>query len=106
MSNVTAQPTSDSSVVIRAATTDDVDDLRRLAALDSARALIGTVLVAESGGRIRAALSVDEGRAVADPFAPSAPLVELLRTRAERLRGPRAGQLGFAGRLRLLPARP
>ncbi len=79
-------PVSDSSVVIRVATAVDLDELRRLAALDSARALLGTVLVAESDGHIRAALSVDEGRAVADPFVPTAAFVELLRTRATLLR--------------------
>jgi hypothetical protein len=32
-------------------------------------------------------MSVDNGHAVADPFRPSADLVELLRLRAARLRG-------------------
>jgi hypothetical protein len=105
MSNVIRRiPIRESSVVIRVATAVDVDDLRRLAALDSARALLGTVLVAESDGRIHAALSVDEGRAIADPFEPSAPLVELLETRASLLRTERR-RARRSSRLRLLPAR-
>jgi hypothetical protein len=106
MSNVTRISIPESSVVIRVATAVDVDDLRRLAALDSARALLGTVLVAESDGRIRAALSLDEERAIADPFEPSAPLVELLQTRASLLHAERAQRAHRSGRLRLLPARP
>ena len=72
MPNATNIPAGESTVVIRVATPADLDDLRRLAALDSARALLGTLLVAESDGEIRAAYSVDEGRAIADPFVPTA----------------------------------
>jgi hypothetical protein len=105
MSNVTRIPIRESSVVIRVATAVDVHDLRRLAALDSARALLGTVLVAESDGQIRAALSLDEERAIADPFEPSAPLVELLQARASLLRTERAQGAHRDGRMRLLHAR-
>jgi hypothetical protein len=106
MSNAPHIPTSESTVVIRIATPADLDELRRLAALDSARALLGTVLVAQSDGHIRAAYSVEEGRAVADPFVPSAGLVELLKARSALLRGERPARAGGARRLRLLPARP
>ena len=58
------------TVVIRHAAADDMDALRRLAALDSARALMGDVLVAESDGTVLAAYSVDEQRAIADPVRP------------------------------------
>src|SRR4051794_39270551 len=51
-------PVAEATVVIRVATAADRDDLRRLAALDSARPLDGTVLVAESDGQIRAAYGV------------------------------------------------
>src|SRR4051794_5090248 len=68
MHTVTAIPASESTVVIRVATPADREDLRRLAELDSALALRGMVLVAEGDGQIRAAWSVDEGRAIADPF--------------------------------------
>ncbi|HEX2412948.1 MAG TPA: hypothetical protein VHJ39_17425 [Solirubrobacteraceae bacterium] len=67
------------SLVLRPATSVDAADLERLAALDSAEPLEGNVLVAYAGGDLRAALDVDTDRAVADPFYPSAELVDLLR---------------------------
>jgi hypothetical protein len=106
MSNAPHIPKSESTVVIRIATPADLDDLRRLAALDSARALLGTVLVAQSDGQIRAAYSIEEGRAIADPFVPSAGHVELLKARSALLRGERSAARLTARRLRLLPARP
>ena len=66
-------------LVIRPATPVDADQLQRLAALDSAEPLTGEVVLAYAGGDVRAALSVDTGRAVADPFWRSAELVDLLR---------------------------
>jgi hypothetical protein len=106
MPNTPLIPVGDATVVIRVATPADLDDLRRLAALDSARALLGTVLVAQSDGEIRAAYSVDEARAVADPFVPTAGLVELLKARTALLRGERAGPARARRRLRLATARP
>ena len=77
-----------SPLTLRPATSADAADLERLAALDSASPLKGDVLVAYAGGELRAALSVDSGRSVADPFWPSADLVELLHAAAgERPRG-------------------
>jgi hypothetical protein len=69
-------------LVLRPATSVDSADLERLAALDSARPLEGDVLLAYAGGAVRAALSLDSGRVVADPFWPSAELVDLLRAAA------------------------
>ena len=40
---------------------------------------MGDVLVAESNGTVRAAYSVDEQRAIADPFVPTAGLVSAAR---------------------------
>ena len=95
------------TVVIRRAATDDLDALRYLAALDSARALLGDVLVAESGGVVRAAYSVDERRAIADPFVHTAGLVTLLETRAAPLREARPKRnRGPSSAVRALPARP
>jgi hypothetical protein len=68
-----------SPLVLRPATTVDAGALERLAALDSARPLTGEVMLAYAGGDVRAALSLETGRVVADPFYPSAELVELLR---------------------------
>ena len=70
-------------ITIRQASSDDAFALRRLAALDDRAALHGNVLVAEYGGEIRAALSLQDGRTVANPFAPTAKLVEILRTHRE-----------------------
>ena len=65
-------------ITIRQATSADAFTLRRLAALDDAPALRGDVLVAEHAGDVRAALSLENGRSIANPFAPTAELVELL----------------------------
>jgi hypothetical protein len=68
-----------SPLVLRPSTAADAAALERLAALDSARPLTGEVMLAYAGGDVRAALSLETGRVVADPFYPSAELVELLR---------------------------
>jgi hypothetical protein len=98
-------PAGDATVVIRVATPADRDELASLAALDSAPALTGAVLVAQSDGRVRAAYSMDEDRAVADPFVPTAGLVELLRTRSALLGGRRRASILPRRRLSLAPAR-
>jgi hypothetical protein len=95
------------TVVIRPAVAEDLDALHYLAALDSARALMGEVLVAERDGIVRAAYSVDEQRAIADPFVPTAGLVTLLQTRAAPLREARPKRnRGPSSVVRALPARP
>ena len=73
------------NLTIRRAAAADEFAVRRLSALDSAFPPTGDVLIAEMDGELWAALSIDTGHAVADPFRPSADLVELLRFRAERL---------------------
>ena len=65
---------------IRQATQADHRQLERLALLDSSRLDEDRYAVAEMGGEIVAAVSIDSGRAIADPFRPTADLVELLRT--------------------------
>jgi hypothetical protein len=72
------------ALTIRFAMPADAGALARLARLDSSRAPRGRVLVAEVGGELWAALSLDDQHAVADPFRPSGELVHLL---AERGRG-------------------
>ena len=66
-------------ITIRQAASADAFELRRLAALDDARALRGDVLLAEQAGEARAAISLRDGRVIANPFAPTAELVEMLR---------------------------
>jgi hypothetical protein len=72
------------ALVIRPAYPDDHAPLARLAALDSRRPLptAGPVLVAERDGQILAAYAPADGRAIADPFSPTADLVALLRLHA------------------------
>jgi hypothetical protein len=72
-------------ISIRAATTDDGRTLTRLAALDSAEVPAGPILVAEVDGEAQAALSLRDGRVVADPFERTAELVSLLRVRADTI---------------------
>jgi hypothetical protein len=83
MSGRTLSPSlSPDAVVIRRATEDDAAVLARLAALDSRRPLRGPVVLAERDGRPLAAIATDDGKTVADPFAPTADLVALLRMHA------------------------
>jgi hypothetical protein len=84
MSSSTFSPTLPAvdALVIRPAYPDDASALARLAALDSRRPLTGPAIVAERDGRVLAALALDDERAIADPFAPTADLVSLLRLHA------------------------
>jgi hypothetical protein len=75
-------------VTLRYASAADADKLRHLAALDSADAPAGAALVAEVDGRLRAALPLDGGSPIADPFHRGVELVELLRVRAAQLTRP------------------
>ena len=83
---------TDKTLTIRPADPTDLAGLNRLAALDSASPPTGEVLVAEVGGELWAAVELDSGTAIADPFRPSGELVELLRRARSRrapLRAPR-----------------
>jgi len=79
MSTRIQEATMAPETTIRQASSNDAFALRRLAALDDRPALRGDVLLAEQGGEIRAALSLESGRSIAHPFAPTAELVEILR---------------------------
>jgi hypothetical protein len=68
---------------------DDMRALLELAELDSRRLPHGTLLVARAGGRTLAAIGVDSGAVIADPFALTAELEELLRLRAAQVRSAR-----------------
>ena len=79
----------DRAVTIRRADRQEWDAIDRLAQLDSAPPPPrDEMLVAEVGGEMRAAISVRNGYAIADPFAPSAELVDLLRARATQIKTP------------------
>lgn len=73
-----------SPITIRPARLDDQLALIRLAALDSAdQPPAGPILVAEVDGDIRAALSISDRTAIADPFHPTAAMLELLGAYAD-----------------------
>ena len=71
-----------SHVLIRRATIADGDALSRLAALDSARTPKGQVLIAEVADQPHAAIDIDSGKVIADPFRRTDHLVELLSVSA------------------------
>ena len=93
------------AVTIREAYPDDDAALRRLAALDSRSPLTGRVILAEQDGELRAALSLDDGTAIADPFRFTASLVALLRLHAGGLaaKPAPARRTARTGRRSLLP---
>lgn len=78
-----------SPIELRVAETGYDADARRLAILDEAEDLEGAVLIAYSGGRPVAAMSLSDGRVVADPFVATSDAVSLLRLRAGHLSGKR-----------------
>ena len=67
---------------LRTARGADRRALARLAALDSKAAPRGPVLLAEVDGGIPAAIALDTGTVYANPFRPTAHLVELLELHA------------------------
>jgi hypothetical protein len=79
-------PVDASPLTIRYAAPDDATTLDRLAELDSSRAPRGTVLVAEINDEMWAALSLDDGHAVSDPWHPSAEALWMLIERSRQLR--------------------
>jgi hypothetical protein len=93
--------TGEGNLVVRRGRPADQHALAILAALDSARPLTGARIVGEVDGSIVAAVSLHDGRVVADPFAPTADVVEILRlptagARSDRARArSRRPRLGF-----------
>jgi hypothetical protein len=73
------------TLTIRYATAADDVALDRLAQLDSSTVPAAPTLIAEADGRLIAAVSARDGRAVADPFTRSREAVTLLRRRAGQL---------------------
>ena len=76
--------TTASHIKIRLADEADSTTLIRLAALDSAPAPHGPVLVADLDGEIVAARSITPARSIADPFRPTADIRALLELRARQ----------------------
>ena len=74
------------NATVRHARPDDAEALAVLAQLDSSHTPRGEVIVGESGGELWAAVSVDDGHAIANPFRPSGELTFHLIERARELR--------------------
>ena len=77
-------PVADRPALVRLGT---LDSDRRAGEMLAARRREDTVLVAEVDGSIEAAVALDDGLAVADPFRPSALHAQLLALRARQLGG-------------------
>ena len=94
----------DSTLTLRRAGTTDEAAIARVAAVDSSVPPKGETLVVAVDGKIVAAMSLDEGAVVADPFEPTADLVEALRLRRTQLH--RAHPAGVRSRWRPSFPRP
>ena len=71
---------------------DPDESIERLAQLDSTRCPGSPLLVAAVDGEPRAAVPVERGRAIADPFHRTAELVSLLELRRAQMNGYAVGQ--------------
>ena len=71
--------------MIRQATPNDQGVLERLAALDGQKPLSGRALIGEIDGVPAAAVSLADGRVVADPFQSTAQLLPVLMMRRRSL---------------------
>lgn len=79
------RPNALGDVTIRRAVAGDEPALRRLAALAESAALPGDVLLGEVAGELWAAVALEDGRTIADPFRPTLALRELLQLRRRTL---------------------
>ena len=75
-------PPMNESLNLRLATNSDQSAVTKLAALDSEKVPTGDALLAFVGDSLVAALPLDGGRPLADPFRHTADIVELLTVRA------------------------
>ena len=73
--------------------------IARLAQLDSTATPVGDLLGAEVEGRVVAAISLETGRTLADPFARTAELRSMLELRAAQLGARNRGRRPLLGRL-------
>lgn len=88
------------ALVIRRSTDHDRAALARLAQLDSAPPPHGGYLLAEEGGELRAAMPVDGGRPLADPFHQTDDLLAMLELRVARSRAGDTARLPGGVRVR------
>jgi hypothetical protein len=95
--------TDQQTISLRAATEHDAGVLQKLSALDSKPALRAPAVVALVDGRPVAAASLSDASVVADPFVPTAEVVELLQA---RIAGSAVAAQAKARRRPLLPRLP
>ncbi len=93
-------------VTVRRSTSADHAALGRLAELDSGRPPRGPALVAEVDSRMLAALPLGGGRPIADPFKPTAELVDLLELRRSQIAAAQGDAPQRSGLRALLRGRP
>ena len=74
------------TITIRPLQENDVAAVEQLAELEESSVPPGPLLVAEIEGTIEAAVAVEGGETVANPFSASGEAVSLLRLRAAQLR--------------------
>lgn len=101
MSNVTHIDSAE--ITIRAARAEDRAELARVAARDTHELPEGRLLVAKVGSDVRAAISLDDGAIVADPFHRTAELVAMLKIRAGAVGRARQGHIAPRSRSRHAP---
>jgi hypothetical protein len=77
---------ADAPLTIRHANANDFPALERLAALDSHRIPSGELFVGEVDGRLLAAVSIDTGSVIADPFEHTAAIIDVLRVQSRAVR--------------------
>lgn len=75
----------DTTILIRPGAPSDELDLERLAQLDSSRPPAEDVLVAERAGALVAAIGVESGTVIADPFQRTADVTTMLAVRRDGL---------------------
>lgn len=78
-------PAAPGQITIRSAAPRDAAAVRRLALLEEQPVPAGQTLVAEVDERVVAALAIEDGHAVADPFTASSDVIALLEFRAAQL---------------------
>jgi hypothetical protein len=101
MSNVTH--TESAEITIRAARPEDRTELARVAARDTHELPEGRLLVAKVGADVRAAISLEDGEIIADPFHRTAELVQMLKIRAGGTRPDHRGHIVGRRRSRRRP---
>ncbi|PZR67152.1 MAG: hypothetical protein DLM63_07580 [Solirubrobacterales bacterium] len=82
---------------MRVANACDRAAIQRIAELEQSAAPVGPLLIGEILQRPVAAVSLADGSVIADPFAATSELVELMGVRARQLRGSRTPARGAEG---------